>query len=140
MKGSELSAYVNSGFEDEDDLEEEEQDVSEKAKHDFCNQWLDVVGLAVTGRLLERIMRISRLTPKGCEHLSVDLNYLVNVLAALGVSGHPHPLVNHVAEMSTLDASALKDVIENRDRSTPLVAALGAIEERFALMRGVSMN
>jgi hypothetical protein len=140
MKGSELSAYVNSGFEDEDDLEEEEQDVSEKAKHDFCNQWLDVVGLAVTGRLLERIMRISRLTPKGCEHLSVDLNYLVNVLAALGVSGHPHPLVNHVAEMSTLDASALKDLIENRDRSTPLVAALGAIEERFALMRGVSMN
>ena len=141
MKGSELNNYVNSGFEDEEEQDDEAQDAGEKAKHHFCNQWLDVVGLAITGRLLEKIMRICRLTPKGCEHLSVDLNYLVNVLAALGVSGHPHPLVNHVAEISTLDADALKEIIDGRrERSTPLVGALCAMEERFAIMRGISMK
>lgn len=140
MKGNDLNSYVNSGFEDEEDLPDEDQDEAEKAKHDFCNLWLDVVGLAVTGRLLERIMRISRLTPKGCEHLSVDLNYLVNVLAALGVSGHPHPLVNHIAEISTLDANTLKEIIQGREGNMPLVKALRAMEERFALMRGVSTN
>ena len=138
MKGSGLSNYVNSGFEDEDDIDVDDQDASEKAKHDFSNQWLDVVGLAVTGRLLERILRIPRLTPKGCEHLSVDLNYLVNVLAALGVAGHPHPLVNHFAEISTLESDTVISMIESRERSTPLVSALCAIEERFAVMRGIS--
>ena len=138
MKGSGLSNYVNSGFEDEDDIDIDDQDASEKAKHDFSNQWLDVVGLAVTGRLLERILRIQRLTPKGCEHLSVDLNYLVNVLAALGVSGHPHPLVNHFAEISTLEGDSVIAMTEGRERNTPLVSALCAIEERFAVMRGIS--
>ena len=138
MKGSGLSNYVNSGFEDEEEIEVEDQDALEKAKHDFSNQWLDVVGLAVTGRLLERILRIPRLTPKGCEHLSVDLNYLVNVLAALGVAGHPHPLVHHFAEISTLDGDSFTAMIEGRERNTPLVSALCAIEERFVLMRGLS--
>jgi conserved oligomeric Golgi complex subunit 7 len=140
MKGSELSDYVNTVFEDDDELDEKAQDDLEKDKHDFSNQWLDVVGLAVTGRLLERILRIPRLTPKGCEHLSVDLNYLINVLAALGVSGHPHPLVNHFSEISALDADSLKAMIGGRLRNIPLVNALCSMEERLALMRGVSKN
>lgn len=139
MKGIELNDYVNSVFEDDDEIDKG-QDESDKDKHDFSNQWLDVVGLAVTGRLLERILRIPRLTPKGCEHLSADLNYLINVLAALGVSGHPHPLVNHFSEISALDADSLKAMIGGRERSIPLVNALCTMEERLALMRGVSKN
>jgi conserved oligomeric Golgi complex subunit 7 len=138
MKGSELKEYVNSGFDDEDDLEDDEQDAEERSKHDFSNQWLDVVGLAVTGRLLERILRIPRVSVKGCDHLSVDLNYLANVLAALGVNGHPHPLVNHFAEIFVLDTDALTLLIQSRVSNTTLIVALRTIEERVAQMRGVT--
>lgn len=85
MKGKELADYVvkestNSFDEEEEDGEEEEElDEAEKASAAFCNQWLDVLGSAVTGRLLERSLRIQHLTTKGSEHLSVDLNYIINV-------------------------------------------------------------
>lgn len=144
MKGPALHDYIAKTFEDEDD-DDVEEDENEKAQHDFCNQWLDVVGSAVTGQLLERILCIPRLSSKGCEHLAVDLNYLVNVLAALGVSGHPHPLVNHIAEISLNDQSTLKQLIQERRAqvgeggNASVLSTLCAIEERFALMRGIKV-
>jgi hypothetical protein len=123
-----------------DEEEEEDEDDANNEGTVFCNAWLDVVGLAVTGQLLERIMRINQLTPRGCEHLSADLNYLINVLSALGVSEHPHPLVNHFAELVMMDEAALKDQIMVRDRNLPLSAALRAAETRISSMRGISTN
>jgi hypothetical protein len=146
MNGKELIKYVSSVFEDSGDLEdshdeeEEHMDAAAKASAAFCNKWLDVVGLAVTGRLLEKIMRIPRLSPKGCEHLSVDLNYLVNVLAALGVPGHPHPLVSHVAELSTMESDELQAQIQSRDRNAPIELAVRLIEKRIAIIRGIAVN
>eukprot|EP00978_Attheya_sp_CCMP212_P004283 scaffold9365_cov51-Attheya_sp.AAC.6 len=70
MRGKELAEYVvkesNNSFDDEEeDVEEEEElDEAEKASAAFCNQWLDVLGSAVTGRLLERSLRIQHLTTK----------------------------------------------------------------------------
>ena len=140
MEGKELVAHVNSGFEDdgEEDEEDEDLDPDEKAAADFCNKWLDVVGVALTGRLLERIMRIPRLSAKGCDHLAADLGYLVNVLAALGLPNHPHPLVNHVAELARLDAATFKEQMKGRDRSIPIVSTVVSMEERVALMRGIA--
>jgi len=64
MRGKDLSKYfMNDEADHEDDLddhadeEKDEEDADAKASAAFCNQWLDVVGLAVTGRLLERTMR-----------------------------------------------------------------------------------
>jgi hypothetical protein len=122
-------------------VEEEEEAVEDDTNKEgtiFCNAWLDVVGLAVTGHLLERIMRIQQLSPKGCEHLSADLNYLINVLSALGVSGHPHPLVNHFAELAMMDGLTLQQQIMARDRNVPLTAALRAAEMRIASTRGIA--
>jgi hypothetical protein len=139
MNGKDLAGYVLAGGlaeEDDEDEEEEQQDEDEAAK--FCNSWLDVVGLAVTGRLFERILRIQRLTPKGCDHLAADLNYLINVLSALGVSGHPHPLVNHFAQLVMMDDASLREQIASRDRRNAVLAALRAVEVRIALMRGIS--
>jgi conserved oligomeric Golgi complex subunit 7 len=145
MNGKELMKYVSSVFEDsgeleEDDDEEEHMDAAAKASAAFCNKWLDVVGLAVTGRLLEKVMRIPRLSTKGCEHLSVDLNYLVNVLSALGVPGHPHPLVSHVAELATMESDELQAQIQSRDRNVPAELAVRSIEQRIALIRGIAVN
>ncbi|CAB9508810.1 Golgi complex subunit 7 [Seminavis robusta] len=137
MNGEEILDLVISAIPHEEDEEDEEEDEATRASTAFCNAWLDAVGLSVTGRLLERIMRIPQLTSKGCEHLSSDLNYIVNVFSALGLDGHPHPLVSHVAELSTLDGDLFKERISNWDRSDPTQAAMQCIEQRVALMRGV---
>jgi hypothetical protein len=112
----------------------------EKKSAGFCNEWLDVVGLAVTGRLLERIMRIPQLTAKGCEHLSADLNYLVNVFSALGVAGHPHPLLSHLAELSILSDDDLRSQVASRDRNMPVEGAIRAVEVRITLLRGIAIS
>jgi hypothetical protein len=140
MDGKEISELVlqNAALTEEDAQLEDGVSEEEKASAEFCNAWLDVVGLAVTGRLLERVMRIAQLTPKGCEHLSVDLNYLINVFSALGVAGHPHPLVSHLAELANLPDDDLKNHVLQRDRSDSLQAALRAVEARIALLRGLS--
>jgi hypothetical protein len=142
MDGKELAEFAlgyAEMLEDEEDLEEEEDEAMRKSSA-FCNAWLDVVGLAVAGRLLERIMRIPSLTPKGCEHLNADLNYLVNVFSALGVSGHPHPLLGHIAEIAMLSGEDLALQMAARDRSNPVQMSLLSIEERVAAMRGLSAN
>ena len=124
---------------EEDAVLEEGATEAEVASAAFCNAWLDAIGLAVTGRLLEKIMRIPQLTPKGCEHLTSDLNYLVNVFSALGVAGHPHPLVSHVATLAALSDGDLEAQIKSRNTSSDCENALRAIEARTALRRGISI-
>ena len=138
MDGKELEAFLLGIHVEEEEDETEEDDGTAKDVTAFCNAWLDVVGLAVTGRLLERIMRIPFLTPKGCEHLSADLGYLVNVFSALGVTGHPHPLIGHFAELSTMDNQVLAERIASFDRRQPLPSIVRSIEERMLAMRSRS--
>jgi hypothetical protein len=142
MNGKEIGDFVlnNAALSEEDAGFEEGTSEAERASATFCNAWLDVVGLAVTGRLLEKIMRIPQLTQKGCEHLNADLNYLINVFSALGVAGHPHPLVSHLAELATLSDQDLKDHILARDRGNTAEGALRSVEARVALLRGISVN
>ncbi len=142
MNGKEIGDFVlnNAALTEEDAELEEGTSEAERASATFCNAWLDVVGLAVTGRLLERVMRIPQLTQKGCEHLNVDLNYLVNVFSALGVAGHPHPLVTHLAELASLSDDDLKAHILSRNRTSIGEGALRSVEARVALLRGVSLN
>ena len=137
MDGEEIMDLLINAIPPEDDEEDDEEDEANRASTAFCNAWLDAVGLSVTGRLLERIVRIPQLTPKGCEHLSADLNYIVNVFSALGLKGHPHPLVGHVAELAMLEGGVFSERIANWDRSDPVQAALMCIEQRIALMRGI---
>lgn len=141
MDGKELSTLVLNNFaltEEDAELEEGSSE-AERASAAFCNSWLDVVGMAVTGRLLERLMRIPQLTQKGCEHMSSDLNYLVNVFSALGVAGHPHPLVSHVAELASLGEDELRDHIASRNKGVQVEEALRCVEAKLALIRGVNI-
>jgi len=132
----------------ENDVEENgdgnEEEIATVASAKFCNQWLDTVCSAVTGRFLERTMKIRRLGRKGSEHLSVDYNYLANVFSALGIKGHPHPLLNHIGELMKLDGDALREIIvarnSGKDCSLPALNIVRNIETRIALMRGVSVD
>ncbi|KAL3908248.1 MAG: hypothetical protein SGARI_003148 [Bacillariaceae sp.] len=142
MGGKDIGDLVlnNSALAEEDAMLEEGATENEIASAAFCNAWLDVVGLAVTGRLLERIMRIPGLTPKGCDHVTSDLNYLVNVFSALGVAGHPHPLVSHLGTLATLPDAELQGQIQARDRTSDVQNALRTIEMRVARLRGLSVE
>lgn len=145
MRGRDLSRHFldEDGEEDdglEDDVGEEEEEASASAA--FCNQWLDVVGLAVTGRLLERTMRIPRLGRKGAEHLATDLNYIRNVFTALGIAGHPHPLLGYVAQLVTLEDEALRSKVRRRrdvmNVSPEALEVIKRAELRISYVRGIS--
>ena len=149
MEGKELiKHFLDGGNVDElpavdnDEEDDEEEDPDEKATTAFCNKWLDVVGLAVTGRLLERTMRIPRLGKKGAEHLAADLNYIRNVFTALGVTGHPHPLLGYVAQLVALDEDSLRSKIRSgRVDSEALMAGdvIRRAELRVAYVRSITV-
>lgn len=142
MNGWEIHHLVlaNAALGEEDAALEEGASQDEIASAAFCNAWLDVIGLAITGRLLEKVLRIPTLTTKGCDHLRADLNYLVNVFSALGVAGHPHPLLSHIAELAVLSPEELGDQIRSRDPSNEVETAMRSIEARIALRRGISVG
>lgn len=144
MVGKTLVKYLSCEDETVDDApqdhEEEEEDPDSTASTAFCNQWLDVIGMAVTGRLLERAMRIPRLGRKGAEHLAADLNYIRNVFTALGVSGHPNPLLHHAAWLASMDEEMFRE--RTRHRETARSAAIEVIhkmEDRMAYVRGIAL-
>ena len=153
MSGKEIKEFAIAAGSDVHQEDDEEKDEDEEEGHEgdqkvtaFCNAWLDVVGLAVTGRLVERILNIPQLTVKGCEHLKADLDYLQNVLVALGVTGHPHPLLDHVSQVIAMDLPSLQERIrqlhqEQKSNTTgnrlTVQSALISMEERLAAMRGV---
>lgn len=124
---------------DDEDADAEEQTSEEAVKTAFCDSWLDVVGLSVTGRLLDRIVHIPSLSLKGCDHLSADLNYLVNVFSALGIKGHPHPLLGHIAEVTVMDANLLSSHAKTRDRSDEVGEFLYVLEAHLAKLRGIAI-
>eukprot|EP00534_Pseudo-nitzschia_fraudulenta_P008429 CAMPEP_0201148806 /NCGR_PEP_ID=MMETSP0851-20130426/10216_1 /ASSEMBLY_ACC=CAM_ASM_000631 /TAXON_ID=183588 /ORGANISM="Pseudo-nitzschia fraudulenta, Strain WWA7" /LENGTH=997 /DNA_ID=CAMNT_0047425067 /DNA_START=33 /DNA_END=3026 /DNA_ORIENTATION=+ len=144
MDGSEEIGSLllsNAALSEEDAALEDGATEEEIASAAFCNAWLDVIGLAVTGKLLEKTMRIPQLTTKGCEHLAADLGYLVNVFSALGVAGHPHPLVSHLGTLSTLSDADLEAHVRSRDtKASEAESALRAVEARIALRRGISIG
>jgi hypothetical protein len=145
MRGKEFSHFIDEDGDNEmyhQNEEDDEEDPDDKASTAFCNQWLDVVGLAVAGRLLERTMRIPRLGRKGAEHLAADLDYIRNVFTALGVAGHPHPLLGYVAKLVTMDEETLQFKIHSRQGEKAPSDALEVIkraEIRIAYVRGISV-
>jgi len=139
VRGENLSDYImgkpHHSFDEEEGNENQHSSTASAA---FCNLWLDAVCSAVTGRLLERTMQIHHVSRGGCEHLVTDYNYLINVFSALGVSGHPHPLLNHMVEIVMMDEVDLRASIITSDGVQSAHATIVRnINIRVALMRGI---
>lgn len=132
---------ISSGV-DDPNMSEDYSPEEEGGSAEFCNKWLDVVCCAVTGRLLERILRIPRLaSAQACEQLSADVDYLVNVFSALGVRGHPHPLLKYFTKLCIMDAEEWKLAIESRTSEPHDVSfVVKAAEIRLAAIRGISIS
>lgn len=129
-----VSMHVEESEKIEDDVEEEEELT---ASAQFTNKWLDAIGLAVSGYLLERTLRIHSLSKAGGEHLSADYNYLINVFEALGITGHPHPLLLHFTRLFSMPPD---EMIVSADTSSAMGRAIRASENRIALMRGIESS
>jgi len=66
--------------------------------------------------------------------------FLFRCYSALGVSGHPHPLLNHFAGLLTMGEDELKAHIMSREQTNPVSNAIRAAEVRIALIRGISVD
>jgi len=138
-----LSGSTEHSFYEE---ESEKGTTEQKEAADFCNQWLDVVCSAVTGRLLEKILRISRLSPTGCAQMEADLTYIINVFSAIGLQGHPHPLLVHLLELIRMSHISLASRIKgsNGKNSSEIFVDpeifLKSVEDRVATMRSIGIS
>jgi len=131
-------------------MHEEEEDPDEdeatRASHAFCNEWLHVVGLAVTGRLLECMSRLGRIGPGGAAHVAADLGYMNNVLGALGISGHPHPLIGHFGWLVMVEEAEFRErlvmdlgaVVGRPGFDDRVEAVVRSLEKAVARLRGIS--
>ena len=134
MNAQSIKEYVLMQVDDKDKMEEEEDEDELTASAQFTNKWLDALGLAVSGYLLERTLRIHSLSKAGGEHLSADYNYLINVFEALGIVGHPHPLLLHCSRLFSMSPD---EMLVSADTSSAMGRAIRACENRIALMRGI---
>ncbi len=143
--GKGLAPFLIRSGVDEEDVKEREDDADDEESI-FCNKWLDVVCCAVTGRYLERILRVAKLSPYGAKKLAVDLGYLINVFSALGISGHPHPLLGYFVRLVEMDSEELLYRTQGQPESkedpndVEISRTLKAIEERIAAIRGVGID
>lgn len=137
MNAQSIKEYVLMQVDDKDKLEEEEEEDELTASAQFTNKWLDALGLAVSGYLLERTLRIHSLSKAGGEHLSADYNYLINVFEALGIVGHPHPLLLHCSRLFSMSPD---EMLVSADTSSAMGRAIRACENRIALMRGIDAS
>lgn len=137
LLGHQLQSAEDADNEDLENHNKIEGENIDSEENMFCNKWLNVVCSAVTGRLLENIMRFDRITNKGCEHLAVDISYMINVLSALGISGQPNPLLGHLVELVKMNPESLQThILEERDD----VFGLRHIDMKIALMRGIDIS
>merc|ERR1719174_2899835 len=88
------------------------KDKTSDASANFCNLWLDAVCMAVTGHLLDETLNIKYLSNKGGKQLAVDFNYFMNVLSAVCLPDHPHPILMHISQLVILDNDLLKGKLD----------------------------
>jgi len=70
---------------------------TDAAAMQFVNEWLQAICDAVTGLVLSQISCIRVLTHRGRAQLAVDINYLSNVIDAMGLKAHP--LLTHTSTL-----------------------------------------
>lgn len=76
--------------------------------------WLEMVSQGVVKLLLAKMQKIKKLSPLGSKHLSSDMDYLINVLRALGLQMDPLALaVKQVLDITSKEEVAKNEVVFN---------------------------
>lgn len=77
----------------------------------FVNEWLGAVADATMGLLFGQIVQIKRLSATGRAQLVVDLEYVSNVIGAMGL--RQHPLLIHLQQLLACDHQGLQAMVDN---------------------------
>jgi len=82
------SAAAGGDDDNEDDEEEEEEEGGDEEAASvarFCSAWLAAVARSIVAQLLFGVLSVPKLDARGLGQLAADLDYLLNVFAALGI-------------------------------------------------------
>lgn len=102
------------------------------ASLNFVNQWLGALGDALAGALVVRIVQIKQLSATGRAQLTVDLDYLTNVISAVGL--RVHPLLLHIRTLlaSPKEAEALLESVLAMPAVKPVAISLKLVDLALA--------
>mmetsp|Transcript_58469 Transcript_58469/g.110250 ORF Transcript_58469/g.110250 Transcript_58469/m.110250 type:complete len:281 (+) Transcript_58469:1710-2552(+) len=125
--------------------DDEEEDAEGKAAASFCSVWLLAAQEAVFATLLYQVLSVPKVDACGLAQFSTDLEYVLNVTAALGLPRHF--LVAHLCALAKLDRDAYAAALS---RPKPVSTAAGGadaaaaslvrkLERQFATLRGVML-
>ena len=100
----------------------------ETASLNFVNHWLGALGDALVGALVASVVQIKQLSSTGRAQLAVDLDYLTNVISAVGL--RVHPLLLHIRTFlaAPMEAEALLAAVQAMPAVKPVATSLKLVD------------
>ncbi|KAF2070501.1 hypothetical protein CYY_008184 [Polysphondylium violaceum] len=95
--------------------QQEQQEEQEEIQDSIAHQWITLVAKATEKLYLQSIMEIISLSDFAAQQISNDIEYLFNVLSALGVP--PDSLLAKTLEFIKLDKNTLTTIFTNNSTS-----------------------
>ena len=126
LSGGLHTSNTNSGL---DGNSSEAAAADEEAAMAFVNEWLGAVTDATWGLLLGQLIQIKRLSVLGRAQMAVDLDYVANVIHAMGLKHHP--LLVHLREAilgGGHDPRALASLVESMPARSAVSVALQRLD------------
>ena len=91
---------------------------AEAAALGFVNEWLGAIADSTVGLSVAQWLQVPSLSPAGRSQLVVDLEYLSNVVQAMGL--RQHPLLVHMRQLLLKDPQSLLIAMEAAPARTPV--------------------
>jgi hypothetical protein len=131
MFGMQLSRVVEdtAGAATSAGADEAEND-AEAAALSFVNEWLGAVADSTVGLVLAQWLQVPVLSPAGRAQLVVDLEYISNVVQAMGL--RQHPLLVHMRQVLLKDPHSLIGTVDTPPARTPVALALHRLDAQLA--------
>lgn len=115
-------------------VEEEDEDAAALA---FVNEWLGAIADSAVGLVVIQLVKIPSLSPQGRAQLVVDIEYISNVVQAMGL--RQHPLLVHIRLLLLKDPAILSAAMESMPvRASAATAALHRLDSQ--LSKALSMG
>jgi len=93
----------------------------------LANDWLEAIADSIIGLILAQIVRIERLSAQGKRQLRTDLDYVTNVVSAIGLA--PHPILAHVSSVLALSEDGASSLRDSGQQESPTSHAESALRE-----------
>jgi hypothetical protein len=94
------------------------------------DHWLESVGRQLALLYLDEVLKIPRLSGKGCAQLSADIDYMCNVMSAVDIT--PPPRMLQLNQLVAMDGQAFAAAVKTGS-DIP-----GDLTARVSKMRGVA--